>query len=108
MKGKLLAEYLAVPSNKDQPVFCYPFSNNGCPSVSVNQNALESMLEWVAGPHPLNFWFSKPGRQEDHKLPGGAETAGPKATHQRPFDTQTIRAFLDHCYFRATSLLDMK
>lgn len=43
-----------------------------------------------------------------HKLPGGAETAGPEDTQQRPLDRDTLRAFLDHCNFRATSLLDMK
>lgn len=67
-------------------------------------------MEWAAG-HPLvSGSVSLGGRKtiDLHKLPGGADTADPEATHQRPLDRQTLRAFLNHCYFRATSSQDLK
>lgn len=101
MKGRLLAEYLAVPSKTDQPVLS---------ALSVSQNPLRSMMEWAAG-HPLVSGSVRLGGRKTidlHKLPGGADTADPEATHQRPLDRQTLRAFLNHCYFRATSSQDLK
>lgn len=62
--------YLTAPSST-RPGLCSATPSSTTEALSrltVSHNPLESTLGWAAGPHPLSFWFSKPGRQEDDQF----------------------------------------